>query len=39
VFHAAVGVLIGGAWSWWLKKAREERVPSTESEDRDRAGW
>lgn len=26
VFHAAVGVLIGGAWSWWLKKARERSL-------------
>lgn len=23
VFHAAIGALIGGAWSWCLKKSRE----------------
>lgn len=37
VFHAAVGVLIGGAWSWWLKKAREGQAPSSEPEGRGRA--
>jgi hypothetical protein len=39
VFHAAVGVLIGGAWSWWLKKAREGRAPSPESGGPGRASW
>jgi hypothetical protein len=39
VFHAAVGVLIGGAWSWWLKKAREGRAPSPEPEGRGRPSW
>jgi hypothetical protein len=26
VFHVAIGVLIGGAWSWWLRKLREGRA-------------